>query len=116
MSKENAVRFDYTTDEGRKEVPLYSGLLVYFPDALKQVAHCSKIANDQHNPNETLHWDKSKSKEELDSMLRHLVDSISEDVDSDGIYHLAKVAWRSLSELQRRIERVSIYKNFKPIK
>lgn len=105
-------RFDYACDKSRKDVPIYSGLFVYFPDALKHVAHCSKVANDQHNPNESLHWNKDKSKQELDSMLRHLLDSVNEDLDDDGIYHLAKVAWRSLSELQRRIEGTSIYKNY----
>lgn len=109
---ESPLRFDYSTNEGRKDVPLFTGLVQYFPDALKHVAHCSEMANKQHNGEGSTHWDKSKSKQELDSMLRHLFDSIHEDVDSDGIYHLAKVAWRSLAELQRRVEGISIYKNY----
>ena len=45
----------------RKEYPLYSGLLKYFPDALMEVANCSYKGNEQHNPGTALHWDRSKS-------------------------------------------------------
>ena len=34
----------------RKGMPLATGVLDYFPDALLAVAACSKAGNDQHNP------------------------------------------------------------------
>jgi hypothetical protein len=86
----------------RKDVPLYRGLLKYFPDALMEVAHLSKVGNDQHNPGQPLHWAKEKSTDEPDALMRHLIDAGTR--DSDGERHSAKVAWRALAMLQREIE------------
>lgn len=86
----------------RKHVPLYSGLMKYFPDALAEVAHVSFIGNEQHNPGQPLHWAKEKSKDHEDALMRHLMES--GEVDSDGVRHSAKVAWRALAMLQTEIE------------
>lgn len=86
----------------RKNVPIFSGVLMYFPDALAAVAECSKKGNDQHNPGQPLHWDRSKSTDEHDALVRHLMEAGT--VDSDGIRHSAKVAWRALAVLQKEIE------------
>tara|TARA_R110002153_G_scaffold18729_3_gene65049 strand:- start:30 stop:434 length:405 start_codon:yes stop_codon:yes gene_type:complete len=86
----------------RKETPVFSGVLQYFPDAIKAVARCSFVGNDQHNPNKPLHWDRSKSGDELDAMTRHLLDAGT--LDTDGIRHSTKVAWRALANLQKEIE------------
>lgn len=89
----------------RKSTPLYSGLLAYFPLALAEVARCSAVGNDQHNPGQHLHWDRSKSQDELDALMRHLADHASGAVlDADGQRHLAKVAWRALAMLQKALE------------
>lgn len=89
----------------RKERPLYEGLFRYFPDALEEVAHLSLVANEQHNPGQPLHWAKEKSKDEWDAMLRHTADEAKGNpIDTDGIYHDVKVAWRALAKVQRRIE------------
>jgi len=86
----------------RKGLPLYSGCIAYFPDALLAVAELSRIGNDQHNPGKPLHWDRSKSGDELDALMRHLVDCGT--VDVDGVRHATKVAWRALANLQKEIE------------
>lgn len=91
-----------TDAKARKGVPLYSGLLRYFPDALVAVAELSRIGNDQHNPGKPLHWDRSKSTDEHDALLRHLLDAGT--LDSDGVRHATKVAWRALAALQKEIE------------
>jgi len=91
------------TDKERKETPIFSGVLMYFPDALADVARCSKAGNDQHHPDKVLHWDRDKSKDELDSLTRHLMEAGT--VDTDGIRHSAKIAWRALANLQKEIER-----------
>jgi hypothetical protein len=91
-----------TDAKERKEVPLYSGLFKYFPDALAEVAHLSYIGNQQHNPGQPLHWDKSKSGDHLDCLMRHILQSGT--VDSDGILHDVKVAWRALANLQTKLE------------
>lgn len=88
--------------EARKAQPVCSGVLDYFPDALLEVARVSKQGNDQHNPGQPLHWAKEKSTDEADALLRHLIDRGT--LDSDGMRHSAKVAWRALALLQREIE------------
>ena len=85
----------------RKATPIYSGVLKYFPNALAEVARCSKAGNDQHHPDKPLHWDMSKSSDELDALTRHLIDHSVNPIDDDGQLHLAKVAWRALAALER---------------
>ena len=91
-----------TDPQARKDIPVYSGVLKYFPDALIEVAACSKAGNDQHNPGSPLHWDRSKSGDELDALSRHLMQAGT--VDTDGIRHSTEVAWRALANLQKEIE------------
>jgi hypothetical protein len=88
--------------EERKAQPVCSGVLDYFPDALLEVARVSKIGNDQHNPGQPLHWAKEKSTDEADALLRHLLDRGT--LDTDGMRHTAKVAWRALALLQRELD------------
>ncbi len=85
----------------RKDTPVFSGVLKYFPNALKEVAKCSKAGNDQHHPEKPLHWDMDKSKDEYDALTRHLIDHTVNPLDDDGVLHLTKVAWRSLAGLER---------------
>lgn len=91
-----------TDAKSRKAVPIYSGVLRYFPDAIAAVAACSKAGNDQHNPGQPLHWDRAKSTDEHDALVRHLMEAGT--VDTDGIRHSAKVAWRALAALQKELE------------
>ena len=91
--------------KARKATPLYSGVRVYFPDALEAVARVSMAGNEQHNPGTDLHWDRSKSGDELDAADRHLNDRAKGQVyDTDEQRHLAKAAWRILGALQKEIE------------
>lgn len=91
-----------TDAKARKALPLCTGVLDYFPDALLAVAECSRVGNDQHNPGQPLHWAKEKSTDEADALLRHLAERGT--LDADGVRHSAKVAWRALALLQREIE------------
>lgn len=91
-----------TDPTARKAAPVFSGVFKYFPDALVAIAECSKAGNDQHNPGQPLHWDRSKSTDELDALARHLLEAGT--VDTDGILHDTKVAWRALANLQKKIE------------
>lgn len=86
----------------RKKLPVTTGVLDYFPDALLAVAAVSKAGNDQHNPGEPLHWAKEKSKDHADCIVRHLLDRGT--IDTDGLRHSAKLAWRALALLQIEIE------------
>lgn len=86
----------------RKAAPMAEGLLWYFPNALAEVARVSKAGNDQHNPGQPMHHARGKSSDHADCILRHLVDAGT--IDSDGMRHTAKVAWRALALLQEELE------------
>ena len=96
-----------TNAADRKGVPIFSGVIRYFPDALVAIAECSLAGNRQHNPDAPLHWDRSKSGDELDALTRHLFEAGT--VDTDGIRHATKLAWRALANLQKELEGVSGY-------
>lgn len=87
----------------RKAVPLCTGCLDYFPDALLEVARCSKAGNDQHFPGQPLKWRKETSADHADCLLRHQVDRGRR--DKDGVRHSTKVAWRALAQLQIEIDK-----------
>jgi hypothetical protein len=78
----------------RKTYPIYSGCINYFPDALALIAKRSYEGNQQHHPDKPLHWDRSKSADELDAMIRHIIEG-----EWDA------VAWRGLAHLQREINK-----------
>jgi len=86
----------------RKTIPIGTGVIDYFPLALIAIAECSQKGNDQHNPGTPLHWDRSKSGDEGDALIRHFLDRGK--MDTDGIRHSAKMAWRALALLQKEIE------------
>lgn len=91
-----------TDAQERKSAPIYSGVLKYFPDAIAAVAQLSKIGNDQHNPGQLLHWAREKSADHHDCLIRHAMDAGT--IDTDGVRHSAKVAWRALAALQLELE------------
>ena len=80
----------------RKKIPLYTGLVKYFPDALAAVAAVSYAGNAQHNPGKPLHWDRNKSMDQEDTLLRHLFEAGT--VDSDGHRHSAKCRMARLGD------------------
>jgi Domain of unknown function (DUF5664) len=86
----------------RKGIPITTGVLDYFPLAMAEIAKVSKAGNDQHNPGQPLHWDKTKSLDHADCISRHLIDRGSR--DSDGMRHSAKLAWRALAQLETELE------------
>ena len=88
--------------EERKDVPILTGLLDYFPLAAAEVARVSKVGNDQHNPGQPLRWARGKSTDHADCIVRHLLQRGTR--DSDGTRHTAKVAWRALALLQEELE------------
>jgi hypothetical protein len=87
---------------GRKKCPLASGVLDYFPDSLIAVAQVSWNGNEQHNPGQPLNWNREKSADESDTIIRHFMQRGT--LDNDGQRHSAKLAWRALALLQKEIE------------
>tara|TARA_R110002153_G_C13193975_1_gene486321 strand:- start:380 stop:820 length:441 start_codon:yes stop_codon:yes gene_type:complete len=90
--EESAGRALPTDSAERKAHPVYSGFIQYFPHAIAAVSHLSYKGNQQHHPDKPLHWDKDKSGDELDAMMRHLI-------DEDWVH----VAWRAMANLERKL-------------
>lgn len=86
----------------RKAIPIQTGVLDYFPRAIIALADLSKVGNDQHNPGQPLHWDRSKSGDEGDALQRHQM--FKHEFDTDGVAHATKVAWRALAQLEKFLE------------
>ena len=74
----------------RKKYPIYTGAYAYFPNAIALVARCSYEGNKQHHQDKPLHWDRTKSSDELDALMRHI---------AEGEWD--KVAWRALAQCER---------------
>lgn len=91
-----------TDSTERKGIPITTGVLDYFPLAIAEVAKASYAGNKQHHPDSPLFWDKTKSTDHADCIARHLIDRGK--VDSDGIKHSAKLAWRALALLEIELE------------
>lgn len=89
-------------DKERGEFPMADGLLDYFPNALAEVARISKLAGDKHHPGERIHWERDKSTDHRNKIMRHLVDSGKK--DKDGNRHSGGLAWRALALLQEELE------------
>lgn len=89
----------------RKGLPMARGLLDYFPDALAAVSAVSMAGAQKHgtfdaegNPT----WDKSKSTDHADCIVRHLADRGQ--FQKDGHRHSAALAWRALALLQIELD------------
>jgi len=78
----------------RKRIPVYTAFIKYFPDAMVEVAKLSVKGNEQHNTPDKIWWDKSKSADELDSLMRHML-------EEDWV----AVAWRAMANLQRECDK-----------
>lgn len=88
--------------EGRKKVPIATGVLDFFPNALAEVSKVS-VAGAAQRGSEELVYNKDVARDQhADCLLRHLIDR--GDFDNDGVRHSAKVAWRALALLQKEIE------------
>ena len=56
-----------TDYKARKDLPIFDGVLMYFPDAIAAVAAVSAAGNAQHNPGEKLHWAREKSTDQMNT-------------------------------------------------
>jgi hypothetical protein len=88
--------------DARKGIPVATGFIDYFPLAVAAVAELSRVGNEQHNPGKPLHWDRSKSGDEADALMRHFLERGT--TDADGVRHSTKVAWRAMAMLQKELE------------
>ncbi len=94
-----SVGFGNLTASERKQLPIGTAVLDYFPLALAEIAKVSLAGQRQHG---TIGWDRTKSTDESDALIRHYLDRGT--FDSDGLRHSAKLAWRALALLQKECE------------
>lgn len=107
----NAIACDCTfglaqDSQGRKDQPMCTGLLDYFPDALAEVSELSRMANEKHNPGEPVHWSRGKSNDHADCIVRHLLErgGFIEGEYPKAVRHSVALAWRALALAQVEIE------------
>jgi hypothetical protein len=91
------------TSAERKEYPVVTGFVDYFPDAMAVVSHVSWRGNQKHNPGQDVHWARGKSGDHADCQGRHMIERGT--LDPDGIEHMAQKAWRAMAELQEYLEK-----------
>jgi hypothetical protein len=93
----------FPTDSAeRKQYPVFTGFVKYFPRAIAAVSHVSWMGNEQHHPGTPLHWDMSKSSDEEDAQMRHDMEHATGKVTDDkGYLVLAQAAWRAMAKLER---------------
>lgn len=95
----------------RKNYPMLTGCLNYFPAALAGISNISQKGNDKHNPDQPLHHARNKSLDHGNCILRHLTDTEdllaafrrgNADVTSEMILTEAnQLAWRVLAYSQQ---------------
>lgn len=99
----------HLSSEERKNHPVYSGFLKYFPRACMAISAHSLKANNKHNPGEPLHWNRDKSGDEMDALVRHIVDKADGMVyDEDGLMVDVAIAWRAMANIEKVLEQQDI--------
>lgn len=94
-----------TDRDARNALPIWDGVIAYFPDAWAEIAKVSVLGNKQHALGDKLRFARDVSTDHLNKVMRHcLDDEAGQYQDTDGTYHLAKAAWRILAALQVRLE------------
>lgn len=93
--------------DARNALPIWDGVITYFPDAWAEISKVSVLGNKQHNlGSEKLYFNRNVSTDHANKVMRHMLDHASgKTFDTDGTYHLAKAAWRALAALQVAIEK-----------
>lgn len=100
----------------RKNYPILSGCINYFPAALAGVAKVSKAGNDKHNPGQALHHARGKSTDHADCIVRHLIDvqdilaqgdrsALTPKGIADLLTEASSLAWRALAYSQELHEK-----------
>lgn len=100
---------DTMRDDKRKDYPIATGLVDYFPQALQAITAVSMEGARKHgtfNAAGYPTWDRSKSADDADALARHFIDRGKFDID--GHRHSAKVAWRALAVLEKELDAAAI--------
>lgn len=106
---------DRLTSQSRKEHPVCSGFLDYFPDAIVEASRVSFLGNEKHNPGQPLHHARGKSNDHADCIARHLMqrggfDELTLNGVTHRVRHSAALLWRAAALLQEELENEMGYK------
>jgi hypothetical protein len=100
-----------TESQRRKETPVFTGFLRYFPRASRAVARLSFKGDRKHNPEkkpgDPPTWTRSKSADHGDCIVRHQLTFDQIDPEN-GEYHAVAVAWRALAQLEILLEKEGV--------
>ena len=84
-----------SSPRARKQIPIHTGFMQYFPRAITAVSQHSLLGGLQHGQTaQSLTWDRSLSGDELDAMMRHIIDE-----------DWTAVAWRAMANLEKHLEK-----------
>jgi hypothetical protein len=98
MADNSHIQYLSTNSKERKETPIYSGVFKYFPKTIVAVAQQSQIGHEKHyNKDDPMEYDPSKSPDDADALLRHVLDYLACEKSGDvqGMREAAMaIAWR----------------------
>ena len=87
----------------RTNLPFGTGVLDYFPLTMAEIAKASLAGNRQHLAGQPLRWDRSKSSDDFDAMIRHALQR--NDPDEGGVSHVGARAWRACAVAEKILEK-----------
>jgi len=90
----------------RKKYPVFSGVLMYFPEAMAALALRSFESQAEHNPTGRIEWIKEKSIGDGNEIVRHLMESEIAYLNGDYVTaaeEAAAVHWRGAEFHQRML-------------
>ena len=91
-----------TDPKERKGLPIGTGVVDYFPLTMAEMARASFDGNKHHLPGEKLHWDRTKSSDDEDALLRHYIDRY--EIDDAGVAECGRMAWRACAICEKILE------------
>ena len=65
-----------TDRDARNALPIWDGLMMYFPDVWAEIAKVSVLGNKQHNLGTKLFWNREVSTDHLNKVMRHCLDHV----------------------------------------
>ena len=95
---------DQTKKQNMGKAPVYQGVLMYFPRALKAIAFVSKYGKEKYKVDWTTQGWRDVSQGDLkDAEVRHILDEVIEGPINYGdghLLHAAQAAWEALAVLE----------------
>jgi hypothetical protein len=99
----------------RKNLPMWRACLMFFPKTFVAITKLSMKGQKQHKYNEgDIHWDRSKSKDDWDSLIRHMfnLQEAIKNKDVAGIReHAPAISWRGNAISEKALDLADEYES-----